>query len=128
MFAAHLGALACVGLVEINRWAQLVLGAVILVSFVRQWQRTFWWKGGELNISEDGFCSLTGVDAPPARILCADMYAGFVRLRLAAVSGHRHTLLLMQDALLSEAYHELCARIRQGRLPVPDQAAMREPL
>ncbi len=69
-----------------------------------------------------------GDGATASRILRADVFAGFIRLHLAVVAGRPRTLLLVQDALPPEAYHELCARIRQGRLPVSDQAAMREPL
>lgn len=128
VLVAHFGAVVCVGMVEMARWMHLALDAAIIASLMWQWRNAFWWKGGELRITEEGLCSTGGNDGPPARIHRADAFAGFIRLRLARSSGRPRTLLLMQDAVPSEVYHELCARIRQGRLPVPDQAAMREPL
>lgn len=128
VLAAHLGALVCTGLIEIVDWLRYPLGVLVIASLVWQWRRSFWWRGGDLKISDEGLCTIQGGEPLTAKIVRADVFAGFIRLRIALVSGRSRTLLLMQDALAPESYRELCARIRQGRLPVSVQAAMREPL
>ncbi|MDH4134062.1 MAG: hypothetical protein OEV31_04685 [Gammaproteobacteria bacterium] len=128
MLAAHLGALVCVGLTEMRVWFQLMLGALILSSLAWQWRHSFWWKSADLRISDDGQCAIQGDEPMTARIASADVFAGFIRLRVVLATGRLRTLILARDALTLESYRELCARIRQGRLPAPDQAAMRDPL
>lgn len=128
VLVAHLGALACIGLVDFVDWLQYPLGVLIIANLVWHWRRSFWRKGGDLKISDEGLCTIQGGEPLSAKIVRADVFAGFIRLRVALDSGRSRTLILMQDALTPDSYRELCARIRQGRLPVPDQAAIREPL
>ncbi len=67
----------------------------------------------------------TAKERTQARVVAARRLPGAVQLVLKPARGRTRALLLMQDALSAADFHELCARIRQQRLPVRESATTR---
>lgn len=53
-----------------------------------------------------------------ARVIVARHLPGAIQLIFKPANGRSQALWLMQDAIAASDFHELCARIRQQRLPV----------
>jgi hypothetical protein len=72
-----------------------------------------------LVLRDDGTIALeTRYGRSDARVTAARHLPGAIQLIFKPANGRTQTLWLMQDAIAANDFHELCARIRQQRLPV----------
>jgi hypothetical protein len=128
VLVAHAGAFACLLAVNQPWWILTVTGLMILASLFRLVQRGMLSPQGVWRIREDGTClgpSLNiSTESDSWRIIEATRYPGWVRLQLRSRGLPVRTLLILRDAVDSEAFREICARIEQRRLPVVDQPAV----
>ncbi len=122
---AHVGAFACLLAVSLPWWVLTITGLMILASLFWLMQRGALSPQGAWRIREDGTClgpSLNfSTESDSWQIIEATCYPGWVRLQLRSRGLPVRTLLILRDAVDSEAFRELCARIEQRRLPVVDQ-------
>jgi hypothetical protein len=122
IFSAHLGALVLTLIVPIALRFQIGLAALIVVSLWWQWRQDAGVAVGELRLEDDGTClqSISG-DQHRYHLTRATAHVGFVRLTLQRAGERTRIQLVPRDAVEPEVYRELCARIVQRRLPVPDK-------
>jgi hypothetical protein len=80
----------------------------------------------KLTLRSDGTAVVeTARHRTQLRVVAARRLPGAVQLVLKPAHGRSRALLLMQDALSAADFHELCARIRQQRLPVRESITPR---
>lgn len=119
---AHAGALLLLVVLPIALALKIGLAALIGASY--WWQ--VWYGAGasrcEIRLEEDGSCLRTANgEQRRYRIARATTHAGFVRLTLQHAGERTRTQLVPRDAVEPEVYRDLCARIVQRRLPVPEK-------
>jgi hypothetical protein len=122
ILCAHLGALLLTLVLPVALGLQIGLTTLIVASLWWQWRYGAGATVGELRLVDDGSCtqSVNG-EQRRYRLTRATTHAGFVRLTLQHAGERTRTQLVPRDAVEAEVYRELCARIVQRRLPVPDK-------
>jgi len=103
------------------------ISAIALVAGHAAWL-TWRFRNGpnRLALHDDGYAILETTDKKRSmQVIAARHLPGAVQLILKPTHGRSCALLLIQDAISPEDFHELCARIHQHRLPVRESAASR---
>ena len=124
LLASHLGAIGIAASLPLGPGVCVLLAAAVAASLGWQWKRHGNWQRGEWRLYDDGTCSrLPQADGPPIRyeLLQAETGALWVRLRIARHPRERRELFVWKDAVDTETYRELHARIEQRRLPGRDE-------
>jgi hypothetical protein len=122
ILGAHVGALSLTLVLPIAPGLKIGLAMLIFASLWWQWRYAAVAAVVELRLEDDGTCieSING-EQRRYRLTRATAQAGFVRLTLQRAGERTRTQLVPRDAVESEVYRELRARIVQRRLPVPDK-------
>jgi len=100
----------------------LAAGIVILVSLQRQLRHGASSKTGEWRLTDQGHLYYRHGDQGLVRyrVSAANISSCCIILRLQDQGQRRTRLLIMRDAVEPVQFRELCARITQHRIPVPD--------
>lgn len=119
MYGAHLGAIAIVLVLAVPSGLRAVLAVALAGSLLIQRAR-LGAATGVLRIDLEGSCVLVrDAGATRGRITGAAVFPLFVRLSVAGDGRRARALLVMCDAVTSEEYRVLRARIVQRHLPAP---------
>jgi hypothetical protein len=122
VLGAHIGALLLSLGLPIAVWLRFGLAMLIGASLSRQWRHGIGATAVELRLEDDGSCIHTANGAQRRyHIVRATAHAGFVRFTMTRTGERSRTLLVPRDAVDSEVFRNLRARILQRRLPVPDK-------
>jgi len=122
VFGVHTGALLLVVVMPIALGPRIWLAALIGASLWWQGRSGLSTKDCKLVLEEDGSCLRTfNGEQRRYQIVRATAHAGFVRFTLQRAGARTCTQLVPRDAVEPEVYRDLCARIVQRRLPVPER-------
>jgi hypothetical protein len=123
---AHTGALLIVLVVPAALLAKSVMAALIVASLAWQWFAGSLAVQGNLRLDADGACLFPAGEAgnhgQRYRIVRATVSPLGLFLGLEHDTDGKRTLLVMRDAVSSQAFHVVRALVEQRRLPVRDQA------
>ena len=123
---AHVGSIVILLILPLLWLYQAVAIALVSVSLIQLRRRGDLSAQGQWRIRNDGTCIGPSMHVSPEsvswRIVEAIRYPGWVCLRLVTKERRTRLLLIMRDAVDPHTYRELCARIEQHRLSVPDQS------
>ena len=125
VYSTHCGALLLSMYLPILLSLKIGLAALICANFWWQGRRVLRATECEIRLEDDGSCIWTkNGEQRRYRIARATAHTGFVRLMLQRTGERKCALLVPRDAIEPEIFHDLCARIVQRRLPVPDKTAV----
>lgn len=110
----HFGSLAVLLVLPWSLSAKIALALAVFAHAVWVWRVLRAWPM-QLNLRDNGSVV---IGSKKYHVQTARLLSGAVRLGLQPARGRIWTVWLMQDALDAQDFHVLCARIRQGKLPV----------
>lgn len=122
----HFGGIIILLILPLAGWHQAVAIALVSASLFRLRRDGMFAAQGLWRIRDDGTClgppTEIGAEIVSWRVAEAIRYPVWVCLRLETKGRRTRRLLILRDAVDAHTYRELCARIEQSRLPVPDRS------